>query len=128
MKVSDYRRLARTTAVRIGLRYALVYALLAGAALAAFYWTTARYVDAQLYAGLRSDFELLRSRYEDRGSLALMELLESRSDSAEEEGRYYLLVDADDNMIAGNLLGLPPEGSKMTSFPVITTKTMPGGR
>ena len=43
--------------MRVALGYALVYALLAGSVLAAFYWAASRYIDAQLDAGLREDFQ-----------------------------------------------------------------------
>lgn len=89
--------------------YAVLYAVLAGAALGVFHWATGRYVDAQLEEGLKSDFYMLLERYDRDGITGLMELLDSRSASAEEEGRYYLLVDSQGAPLAGNLLGLPPE-------------------
>jgi HAMP domain-containing protein len=109
VKTPDLTRLADTTAVRIALRYVLIYVLLVGAALAVFYWATGRYVDAQLYAGMQEDFQLLRARYDQDGSEGLASLMRSRSESAAAEGRFYLLVDRDGRTLAGNLLGLPPE-------------------
>ena len=107
--MSEFTRLVRTTAVRIALRYVLIYALLVGAALAVFYWATGRYVDAQLYAGMEEDFHSLRDRYDRGGAEALASLMRSRSEAAAAEGRFYLLVDKDGRTVSGNLLGLPPE-------------------
>ncbi len=109
MNTPDLIRLTRTTAVRIALRYVLIYVLLVGAALAVSYWTTGRYIDAQLYAGMEEDFRVLRDRYDRDGSEGLARLMHSRSEAAAAEGRFYLLVDKDGRTVSGNLLGLPPE-------------------
>jgi signal transduction histidine kinase len=109
VKKLDVRRLTRTTAVRIALRYALLYALLAGAAIGVLYWATGRYIDLQLHAGLREDFNLLLDRYRAEGLEALAAIIASRSESATDEGRFYLLVDKEQKKLAGNLRGLPPE-------------------
>ena len=109
MKSTELSRLFQTTAFRIAVRYALIYALLAGATLAVFYWATSVYVDEQLKKGLEDDFHSLSHRYQASGLSALAELVESRSESALEEGRFYLLVDNRGRWLAGNLQGLPPE-------------------
>jgi len=109
VKLPEPQRLFRTTAVRIALKYALIYAVLAGAALAIFHWATGRYVDAQLYAGLREEFLLLHDRYEASGLRSLSALMDARSMSAQSEGRFYLLVDKGGQRLSGNLLGWPPE-------------------
>jgi signal transduction histidine kinase len=106
---ADFIRLARTSAARIALRYVLIYVLLVGAALGAVYWVTGRYVDAQLYAGMEEDFQSLHDRYDRDGVQGLASLMQSRSESAANEGRFYLLVDERGLTLAGNLLGLPPE-------------------
>jgi signal transduction histidine kinase len=101
-------RLLRTTAVRVALRYAVLYAVLAGAALAVFHWASGTYIDAQLKAGLREDYEVLRDRLEAAGPEGLEALLQARSEAAEAEGRYYLLVDPAGRRLGGNLTGWPP--------------------
>lgn len=95
--------------MRLALRYAVLYALLAGAALAAFYWATARYVDQQLRAGLEEEFLVLRDRMRAKGLPALVDLVRARSEAADREGRYYLLEDKAGNRLAGNLLFWPPD-------------------
>lgn len=43
-------RLLRTTAVKLALKYAFIYLLVLGLALAVFTWSTGRYIDAELGA------------------------------------------------------------------------------
>jgi len=109
VKLPKAHRLLRTTAVRIALRYAFVYAILVGIALAAFYWATGHYVDAQIRAGLREEFQMLHQRYATGGLEALSRMVASRSEAAQSEDRFYLLVDKGGRKLAGNLLGWPPE-------------------
>jgi signal transduction histidine kinase len=94
--------------VRLGLRYAVLYAVLAGAGLFAFQWAMGRYVDAQLAAGLREDFQILLDRYHADGADGLAALLAARAHSSPTEGRYYLLVDPQGRKVAGNLRAWPP--------------------
>jgi signal transduction histidine kinase len=108
MRAPDLPRLLRTSAVRLALRYAVLYAVLAGAGLFAFQWATARYVDAQLTAGLKEDFEVLQDRYQAGGRGALADLLTAREAAAPADGRYYLLVDEGGRKVAGNLRRWPP--------------------
>ena len=102
-------RLFRTTAVQIALRYAIVYAVLAGASLTAFYWATGQYVDSQLREGLEEDYQALRDRYKLSGLKGLTALMNARSESAVIEGRFYLLTDHAGRKLSGNLLNWPPE-------------------
>lgn len=46
------RRLLHTTAMRLAMRYAMFYAVLIALGLSVLYWSTGRYVDAQVAAGL----------------------------------------------------------------------------
>ena len=109
MKLTELSRLFHTTAFRIAVRYALLYALLAGGALAVFYWAASVYVDEQLKKGLLDDFQSLGQRYDAHGLEGLIDLVQIRTESALEQGRFYLLVDKDGTWLAGNLQGLPPE-------------------
>lgn len=109
MKLPDFRRLLRTTAVRTSLWYAFLYILLAGTALGAYYWATSRYVDAQLYKGLYDEFVDLRNIAVKEGFGPLQREVASRSHAAEQDGRYYLLVDGSQHKLAGNLVGWPKE-------------------
>lgn len=109
MKSIKLSRLLQTTAFGIAWRYALIYALLAAAALTVFYWATSVYVDEQLKKGLQEDFQSLSHRHKTAGLAGLTALVNARSESGLEEGRFYLLVDGQGKWLAGNLQGLPPE-------------------
>jgi len=109
VKLPEFRRLLRTTAVRTSLWYAFVYILLAGTALGVYHWATSRYVDAQLYTGLYDEFVDLRDIAAKKGFAALKREVASRSHTAGQEGRYYLLVDSSLHKVAGNLVRWPKE-------------------
>lgn len=109
MKLTEVFRLFHTTAFRIAMRYALIYAVLCGIVLGIFFWATSVYVDAQLKKGLEDDFHSLVLQHESEGLSSLVDLVASRSKAALDEGRFYLLVDQNENWLAGNLQGLPPE-------------------
>ena len=104
-------RLFRTTAVRLALRYALAYAGLMGLLLAALYWTSSRYVDSQLEAGLEQELFSLTGKFESGGPQQLAQSISQREENGLEQGRYYLLVGRDGARIAGNLLGWPPDSN-----------------
>ncbi|MGB5570658.1 MAG: hypothetical protein WBM81_15300, partial [Sedimenticolaceae bacterium] len=64
-------RLLRTSAIRLSLRYALLYILIAGGGLAILYWATSRYIDAQIEAGLQHHLEALTDLFEAEGKAGL---------------------------------------------------------
>ena len=107
----NLRRLFRTTAVRLTLRYALAYAVVMGLLLAALYWTSSRYVDSQLETGLEQELFSLAGKFESGGPQQLAEAVSRRGENGLEEGRYYLLVGRDGTRIAGNLLAWPPDST-----------------
>jgi signal transduction histidine kinase len=107
----NLRRLFRTTAVRLTLRYALAYAVVMGLLLAALYWTSSRYVDSQLEAGLEQEMFSLTGKFESGGPQQLAQAVSKREENGLEEGRYYLLIGRDGARIAGNLLGWPPDSN-----------------
>jgi signal transduction histidine kinase len=107
----NLRRLFRTTAVRLTLHYALAYAVVMGLLLAALYWTSSRYVDSQLEAGLEQEMFSLTGKFESGGPQQLAQAVSKREENGLEEGRYYLLIGRDGARIAGNLLGWPPDSN-----------------
>jgi signal transduction histidine kinase len=100
-------RLFRTTAVRLALRYALIYALVLGLALAAFFWSSSRYVDAQVEAGLEQELLALTELFETEGMDRLAETVRQRTQDGLHEGRCYLLVSPAGETLAGNLFEWP---------------------
>lgn len=102
-----FPRLLQTSALRIALRYAALYALVLGAALAVLGWTTHRYIGSTLKSGMRSDLAHLRSTFELRGIEGVS--AEIQGGFAGRKESYSLLVASDGRKLAGNLLGWPKE-------------------
>lgn len=97
-------RLLRTSAMRLALRYTIFYIVISGVGLATLYWTTSRYVDAQIQAGLQHHLQSLKELYEVKGQAALIETLKSRERASEPENyRFVLYVDSRGNLINGDL-------------------------
>ncbi|MGB5761974.1 MAG: ATP-binding protein [Sedimenticolaceae bacterium] len=102
-------RLLRTSAIRLSLRYALLYILIAGGGLAILYWATSRYIDAQIEAGLQHHLEALTDLFEAEGKAGLVAALKANELKAETEShRFLLYVDKSGHRIAGDLKGWPP--------------------
>ncbi len=103
-------RLLRTSAIRLSLRYAVLYMLVAGTGLAVLYWATSRYVDAQIQAGLEHHVDSLKALYETEGSVGLMRALEGRGLADEPENhRFVLYMDKSGGRLTGDLKSWPPE-------------------
>lgn len=102
-------RLLRTTAIRLALRYAVFYALLTGLGLAVLYWATSRYVDAQISAGLENELAVLTRIDQEQGRSRLLAVLNEQPAINAENRRYRLLTAPDEQKLAGNLKGWPPQ-------------------
>ncbi|MCP5315581.1 MAG: HAMP domain-containing histidine kinase [Chromatiaceae bacterium] len=101
-------RLLRTSAIRLSLRYTLFYILIAGGGLAVLYWTTSRYVDVQIRAGLQQHLTALQKKYDADGAAGIKKTLDvSDSDAAADNHRFTLYIDSSGNRIAGDLKGWP---------------------
>ncbi len=102
-------RLLQTTAVRLGLRYALIYAGVLGAAFAALLWVESRNVESGTEVELEHRLHLLIAAY-DRGGEALLTAELARVErGAPAEDRIHMLVTASGEKRAGNLLAWPTE-------------------
>ena len=101
------RRLLRTSAVRLALRYALLYAAIVGLALGALYWSTSRFVDAQLAAGLRRTVDVLERAQGELPPYEFSALLQAELNRAASGRLHALLIDAEGRPLAGDLRGWP---------------------
>ncbi|MGB5260027.1 MAG: ATP-binding protein [Gammaproteobacteria bacterium] len=102
-------RLFQTSAVRLTLRYTLMYMLVLCIALAALFWSSGRYVDASLEADLRQELESLTNLFEREGAQALAEAVTARSKAAIDKQHFYLLTDSSGGLLAGNISKWPLE-------------------
>lgn len=103
--------LLRTTAVRLALRYVLVYALVLGAALGVLWWATDRHVDSQIKTDLEQDFFALNTTFVNTGPQGLHAALVHRQQNALGRGHYFLHVSREGEKLGGNLLAWPRETS-----------------
>jgi signal transduction histidine kinase len=102
-------RLLRTSAVRLALRYALVYAAIMALGLGVLYLTTSRFVDIQIEAGLRQSLDALKRAREELDPAELRALLRAERRASGPDRLHALLVDAEGNPVAGDLKGWPPD-------------------
>jgi signal transduction histidine kinase len=101
-------RLLRTSAVRLAMRYALLYAVLIALGLGVLYWTSARFVGAQLGAGLRKTLNELALGHRDLDRKTFQALVRSRLRADAPDGLHLLLTDSNGRPLAGDLEGWPP--------------------
>ncbi len=100
-------RLWRTSAIRLALRYALYYALIAGAGLGALYWATSQYVNAQLATSLSQQLDGYRQIAKQKGVAGLIAQFNQEQALDNRRERYVLLVDAAGRYLAGDLTDWP---------------------
>ncbi len=96
-------KLLHTGAVRLSLRYALLYALLISVALGLLYWTTSNYVNDQIASSLDYEIKNFKKLEHARGHEALRKAIETRSHDAGENRAYFLLLSPAGERLAGNL-------------------------
>lgn len=109
--------LRRTTVFRLALTYAGVYALLTAIILGIVYGATTSEIGAQMDAGLKAETDALVTLYHAQGIAALRSAVTKRSSPAarhfsdvRDSGmRYYLLVGAHGERLAGDLPAWPDQ-------------------
>ncbi|MGH8597461.1 MAG: ATP-binding protein [Gammaproteobacteria bacterium] len=108
MQANDPNRpaLLRTTAIRLALRYTLIYALIMGSALGVLRFTTNRYV-GNLHRALEAELAALTAIYQTKRAAAVAAALTAAS--ARSTGAFSLLIAADGHKLGGNLVRWPQE-------------------
>ncbi len=107
----NLRRLLRTSAVRLALRYALLYAAMVALALGLLYWSTSRFVDSQLAAGLRRTAQEVERAYAELEPAEFRTFLNAELRASRADRLHVLISDANGSPLAGDLKGWPPEVS-----------------
>ena len=102
-------RVRRTTAIRLALRYAILYGVITALGLGVLYWATSRYVDAQIQAGLESSLNTLIQIERQQGRAELLSALQVRPTIDPENRQYLLLLSPEGRPVAGDLMGWPEE-------------------
>ena len=101
-------RLLRTSAVRLALRYALIYLALVAIALALLFWSVTRFVDTQLAAGLENKLDALDRAYSNLDMAQFRALISAQLQSTHPAYLHALLIDRQGRRLAGDLKGWPP--------------------
>lgn len=98
---SHLRQLARTSAIRLALRYALLQIGVLAIALAALFWAVNRYVGTQVVTSLSTELAVLKNL----PPATLARRIEALSDTR--GTRHYLLLDANGAHRAGDIAAWP---------------------
>lgn len=99
------RQLAKTSAIRLALRYAAMQVALLALALAALFWATNRYVEQQIATSLETELGALTSLPAPALAARVSALSEARS--RQRGARHYLLLDARGMRLAGDIARWP---------------------
>lgn len=101
------RRLLNTSAMRIALRYAGLYALLMALGLGILYWVSSDYVDEQISTGLKQRMNELMRIDRNKGRESLIHALNAQEGIDVKYRRHYLLLAPDNRKLAGDLKDWP---------------------
>lgn len=104
-RLARLRQLARTSAIRLALRYALLQVVVLAIALAALFWVVNRYVDQQIAESLTSELATLKSLPAPALATRVAALSDTRSRTR--GARHYRLEDAKGQLLAGNVSHWP---------------------
>ena len=103
------RSLLRSSALRLALKYTLIYAIAAAVLLGATVWYAGRGVDDAVTAALVNTLGDLDAAYRQGGHAAVSARLARHEKAEAEEGQYFALVDAEAEWIAGSFVRWPGE-------------------
>ncbi len=113
-------KLFQTSTFRLAALYLILFAISVGALLGYVYWNTALLLERQTDETIRAEIQGLADQYRLRGLRGIIDTIQRRSQ--EDTGSVYLLTDAGDRRIAGNLDKLPAEAStneNWIEFPLV---------
>ena len=103
--------------------YAVLFALSALALVLFLWWATAGLLDRQVEAAIRADAQGLSEQFQDGGVPALQATIEDRLSENVDDDAIYLLVDAANHPLAGNLTAWPPAvATTETSYQLMVTR------
>jgi signal transduction histidine kinase len=113
----------RSSTFRLAAIYLVVFALSVGAILTYVFWNTAHLLERQAEETIRAEVLALADQYGQRGLPGVADLINRRV--SEETGTLYLLVDAKEQFVVGNLRNMPspkPEDETFVDFPITIGK------
>ena len=96
-------------ALRVSLRYALLFTLVTALALAVVYWNASQFIEAQIEVGLSSELQSLAGQAQTRTGADLIRSIDEHVETGAVEHRYYLLISKDGQRLAGSLKHWPDD-------------------
>jgi signal transduction histidine kinase len=117
-------KIFRTSTFRLAAIYLLVFLLSAGAILGYVFWSTIGLMERQSEETIRAEVQALGDQYRLRGLSGVVDIINRRI--ADETGTIYLLVNAENERLTGNLAALPERGlgdGVWVDFPVTKGKS-----
>jgi signal transduction histidine kinase len=101
-------KIFRTSTFRLAALYLFVFLLSAGAILGYVFWSTIGLMERQSEETIRAEVQALGDQYRLRGLSGVVDIINRRI--ADETGTIYLLVNAENERLTGNLAALPERG------------------
>ena len=101
------KKLLKTTAVKLSLRYSLVYIAIFGTAFLILYWSITAFVEDQIKVELKRDIRRIDKLFNEGGITAVKKYIMAHEKFKGEDHKYYLLVDKYGKRIAGDLKKWP---------------------
>lgn len=103
----NLRRLLNSSAMRIALRYAGIYAVFMTLGLSVLYWASSRYVDEQISTGLQQSISELVRIDAEQGRKNLINTLNAQQADNVKQQRHFLLLSPEHNKLEGDLQSWP---------------------
>lgn len=116
-------KIFRTSTFRLAAIYLLVFLFSAGALLGYVFWNTVGLLERQTEETIRSEIQGLGDQYRLRGLNGVVDVINRRM--ADETGTLYLLVNAENERLIGNLVAMPAHGladASWVDFPIVKGK------
>ena len=101
------KKLLKTTAVKLSLRYSFVYIAIFGIAFLILYWSITAFVEDQIKVELKRDAKRIEKLSKNRGTAAVKKYILSHERFKGEDHKYYLLVNKHGKVVAGDLKKWP---------------------
>jgi signal transduction histidine kinase len=116
-------KIFRTSTFRLAAIYLVVFLLSVGALLGYVFWSTIGLLERQTEDTIRSEIQALGDQYRLRGLNGVVDIINRRM--ADESGTLYLLVNAENERLIGNLAAMPspePKDATWVDFPIVKGK------
>ncbi len=116
-------KIFRTSTFRLAAIYLIVFLLSVGALLGYVFWSTVGLLERQIEDTIRSEIQGLGDQYALRGLNGVVDVINRRM--ADETGTLYLLVNAQNERLTGNLAAMPspkPKDATWVDFPIVKGK------